>query len=115
MSTAGLDLDRMLDVVWVRSQFPSLGTQIDGQTDTDAGVVMIGDCAMKYDNVARHPLGIAESLLEGATAYKRIRQEASIFLPLYDPEVLVRYPSGIPALLGVEVDSEDLSADLVFR
>jgi len=66
--------------------------------DTDAGVVMIGDCAMKYENVGGHPLGIAESLLEGATAYKRIRQEASIFLSLYGPEVLVRYPSGIPAL-----------------
>jgi glyoxylase-like metal-dependent hydrolase (beta-lactamase superfamily II) len=68
--------------------------------DTDVGVVMIGDCAMKYENLAGHPLGIAESLLEGATAYKRIQQEASIFLPLYDPEVLVRYRSGIPALTG---------------
>lgn len=32
MGAAGLDLDRMLDVAWVRSQFPSLGTQIGGQT-----------------------------------------------------------------------------------
>jgi cysteine desulfurase family protein (TIGR01976 family) len=32
MSTAGLELDRKLDVAWVRSQFPSLGTQIDGET-----------------------------------------------------------------------------------
>ena len=32
MSTVGLDLDRMLDVAWVRSQFPSLGTQFAGQT-----------------------------------------------------------------------------------
>ena len=32
MSTAGLDLDRMLDVAWVRSHFPSLETQVDGQT-----------------------------------------------------------------------------------
>jgi cysteine desulfurase family protein (TIGR01976 family) len=32
MSTAGLDLERVLDVAWVRSQFPSLGMQIDGQT-----------------------------------------------------------------------------------
>jgi selenocysteine lyase/cysteine desulfurase len=31
MSTAGLDLDRMLDAAWVRSQFPSLKTQVDGQ------------------------------------------------------------------------------------
>jgi cysteine desulfurase family protein (TIGR01976 family) len=27
-----MDLDRILDVAWVRSQFPSLGTQIGGQT-----------------------------------------------------------------------------------
>lgn len=32
MSTLGLDLDQMLDVAWVRSQFPSLATQVDGQT-----------------------------------------------------------------------------------
>jgi cysteine desulfurase family protein (TIGR01976 family) len=32
MSTAGLDLERVLDVAWVRSQFPSLEMQIDGQT-----------------------------------------------------------------------------------
>src|SRR6478609_9049035 len=32
MSTAGLDLDRMLDVAWVRSQFPSLEMEVDGQT-----------------------------------------------------------------------------------
>ena len=31
MSTTGLDLDRMLDVPWVRSQFPSLETRIGGQ------------------------------------------------------------------------------------
>lgn len=64
--------------------------------DTDAGVVMIGDCAMKYENLTGPPLGIAESLLEAATTYTRIQREASIFLPLYDPEVLVRYPNGIP-------------------
>lgn len=31
MSTAGLDLDKMLDVAWVRTQFPSLETQVNGQ------------------------------------------------------------------------------------
>ena len=31
MSTVGLNLDRMLDVEWVRSHFPSFQTQIDGQ------------------------------------------------------------------------------------
>lgn len=32
MSTAGLDLGRMLDVAWVRSQFPSLDLEVDGYT-----------------------------------------------------------------------------------
>jgi selenocysteine lyase/cysteine desulfurase len=31
MSATGLDLDRMLNVGWVRSHFPSLETRIDGQ------------------------------------------------------------------------------------
>ena len=30
MSSAGLELDRMLDVTWVRSHFPSLETQVNG-------------------------------------------------------------------------------------
>jgi glyoxylase-like metal-dependent hydrolase (beta-lactamase superfamily II) len=68
--------------------------------DTDAGVVMIGDCAMMYENLVGPPLGIAESLLEAATAYQRIQRESSIFLPLYDPNVLVRYPNGIIASTG---------------
>jgi len=32
MSRTGLDLDEMLDVAWVRSQFPSLEMQVNGQT-----------------------------------------------------------------------------------
>ncbi len=31
MSTAGLDLEKMLDMAWVRSQFPSLEMQVNGQ------------------------------------------------------------------------------------
>ena len=65
--------------------------------ETDAGLVMTGDCAMKYGNIDGHPLGIAESILEGEVAYRRIRREASIFLPLYEPEVLDRYPGGTVA------------------
>jgi len=30
MSAAGLDMDKMLDVAWVRSQFPSLETRVNG-------------------------------------------------------------------------------------
>ena len=59
-----------------------------------AGLVMVGDCAFKYGNLTRHPLGIAESLAECNVAYRRIQQNAAHFIPLYDPDVLVRYPSG---------------------
>jgi hypothetical protein len=31
MSSAGLDGDEMLDVSWVRSQFPSLETRVNGR------------------------------------------------------------------------------------
>ncbi|MGD0732423.1 MAG: hypothetical protein ABR956_14275 [Terracidiphilus sp.] len=74
--------------------------------DTDAGVVMIGDCAMKYENLVGPPLGIAESLSEAATAYQRIKREASMFLPLCDPEVLVHYPNGIPGSAGSRSQAE---------
>ena len=62
---------------------------------TERGAVMIGDCAFKYSNLTGTPLGIAESLAEGDKAYRRIQAEAAEFIPLYDPEVLRKYPSGI--------------------
>ncbi len=64
---------------------------------TERGAVLVGDCAFKYGNLDGHPLGIAESLIEGSKAYARIRREAAHFIPLYDPEVLVRYPGGVVA------------------
>lgn len=63
--------------------------------DTASGPVMISDCAFKFGNVTGPPLGISESLAEGAAAYERIRSQAAHFIPLYDPEVLVRYPGGV--------------------
>jgi hypothetical protein len=62
---------------------------------TDYGTIAVGDCAFKYENLDGHPLGIAESILEGEAAYRRIRKEAQIFLPLYDPAVFERFPSGL--------------------
>lgn len=64
---------------------------------TREGVVAAGDCAFKYQNVEGHPLGIAESLAEGHTAYLRIKRTSDHFIPLYDPEVLTRYPGGVIA------------------
>ena len=59
---------------------------------TTSGIVMAGDCAFKFANVEiPHPLGIAESILEGDVAYRRIREQAAIFLPLYEAESLFTF------------------------
>jgi|SRR5579884_3584602 glyoxylase-like metal-dependent hydrolase (beta-lactamase superfamily II) len=62
---------------------------------TLAGRVVVSDCFFKYGNMERnHPIGISESLAEWHRAYARIRREADLVLPLYDPEVLQRHPGG---------------------
>jgi hypothetical protein len=62
--------------------------------ETAKGTIMAGDCAFKYKNLDGHPLGIAESIIEGEKSYRRIREQAGIFLPLYDPEIQSRFPGG---------------------
>ncbi len=64
------------------------------EAETEAGKVLIGDCAFKYGNLDGPPLGIAESLEEAERAYSRIRASGGTFLPLYDPEVFQRHPGG---------------------
>ncbi len=62
---------------------------------TASGRVAVTDCCFKYGNIERmHPLGIMESLPECMAAYHRIRKEADVVVPLYDPEVLKRFPDG---------------------
>ena len=63
--------------------------------ETPRGVVIASDAFFKYRNIeADHPLGVGESLAECRVAYTRVRKEADIVLPLYDPEVLQRFPDG---------------------
>ena len=63
--------------------------------DTGQGRVAVTDCCFKYENIEKmHPLGIMESLPECMAAYRRLRIEASLVVPLYDPEVLERFPDG---------------------
>jgi glyoxylase-like metal-dependent hydrolase (beta-lactamase superfamily II) len=62
---------------------------------TDKGPVILGDCFFTYDNLEKNiPIGWHENLHEIYTAYARVRREAAIAVPLYDPEVLRRYPGG---------------------
>jgi glyoxylase-like metal-dependent hydrolase (beta-lactamase superfamily II) len=62
---------------------------------TERGTVGWCDAAFKFANVEQHtPLGIAESVLEALRAYGRLRREAQLMVPPYDPELFVRYPRG---------------------
>jgi glyoxylase-like metal-dependent hydrolase (beta-lactamase superfamily II) len=66
------------------------------EVNTASGLVGISDCAFHYSNVEDgRPLGIAESIIEAHTAYKYIREQIKIFIPLYDPLVQERYPNGV--------------------
>jgi hypothetical protein len=66
--------------------------------DTTRGTVVVTDSAFKYGNVEEMiPLGIMESMEECFATYARLRREAAIVVPIYDPEVVERYPGGIIA------------------
>lgn len=63
--------------------------------ETESGPVVISDCFFKYPNIEQNiPLGVQESMEECMRAYERIRREAALTIPLYDPEVLERFPKG---------------------
>jgi glyoxylase-like metal-dependent hydrolase (beta-lactamase superfamily II) len=63
---------------------------------TESGQVVVSDCFFKYGNIEKdYPLGVNESLAETRLAYERIRREADLTVPLYDPEVLERFPDGV--------------------
>lgn len=67
---------------------------------TDKGKVILGDCFFTYANLEKNiPIGWAENMHEIYRAYARIRKEADIAVPLYDPEVLRRFPDGRIAML----------------
>ena len=63
--------------------------------ETERGQVVVSDALFKYGNVEQmQPLGIMESMEECFRTYGRMKREADILLPLYDPEVLARHPQG---------------------
>jgi hypothetical protein len=63
--------------------------------NTAKGRVVATDACFKYGNIEQNrPLGVMESLSECRAAYQRIRADASIVIPLYDPLVLERFPDG---------------------
>src|SRR2546421_8303598 len=62
---------------------------------TAKGKVAVSDCVFKFKNIEEmEPLGIQESLEEFHITCNRIKRDADIFLPLYEPDILQRYPGG---------------------
>lgn len=63
--------------------------------DTAAGEVVATDAAFSYRNVEQNVhLGIGESYAEAMATYARLRREADVVLPLYEPAVADRHPGG---------------------
>jgi hypothetical protein len=62
---------------------------------TASGSVVATDSAFAYRNVEDNVyLGIGESYPEAMATYARLRAEADILLPLYEPAVAQRHPGG---------------------
>lgn len=65
------------------------------KVQTKEGVVIFSDCMFRYEHITENRLlGINENMYEALEAYERIRQEADILVPMYDPRVLERHPNG---------------------
>jgi hypothetical protein len=58
---------------------------------------LVTDNVRKENVTENRPLGINESLAETLAADERIRREADVLVPLYDPGVFRRHPNGIGA------------------
>lgn len=63
--------------------------------DTAAGSVVATDAAFAYRNVEENVyLGVGQSYAESMATYARLRAEADVLVPLFEPEVLERHPGG---------------------
>jgi glyoxylase-like metal-dependent hydrolase (beta-lactamase superfamily II) len=68
------------------------------EIDSTVGTVVVSDTFFTYRNVeADHPIGISENIYEALAAHNRARQVADHIVPLYDPDVFVRYSDGLVA------------------
>ncbi|MDZ8275737.1 hypothetical protein R2Q81_07205 [Microbacterium aquimaris] len=66
------------------------------EVDTQEGVVAISDTYFRMDNVVDDiPIGINENMYEVLDCYRRVRANADVILPLYDPDNFARHPDGV--------------------
>lgn len=63
---------------------------------TTLGRIALTDAVFKYGNYEdKIPLGLSESLEEHYRLYAKLRREADIVVPLYDPTVVERHKGGV--------------------
>lgn len=63
--------------------------------DTPVGVACYSDAFFKFGNVEENiPVGIGRDVDQAYRVYARVRREAQILIPAYDPAVFDRYPGG---------------------
>jgi len=81
-----------IDVFWTGVHHRS---SVAVKVKTSAGTVIFSDCFFRYEHITENRLlGINESMYEALEAYARIREEADILVPMYDPRVLEDNPQG---------------------
>jgi len=63
--------------------------------ETAKGTAIYSDCCFKFRNVEENiPIGYVENIEEAYLSYARIRREAKLLIPAFDPGVFERYPAG---------------------
>jgi glyoxylase-like metal-dependent hydrolase (beta-lactamase superfamily II) len=81
-----------IDVFWTGVHHRS---SVAVKVQTSEGTAVFSDCFFRYEHITeRRLLGINESMYEALEAYERIRREADILLPMYDPRVLEDHEGG---------------------
>lgn len=66
------------------------------EIDTVEGVVAVSDTYFYLENVmSMTPIGISENMYECLQAYERVRRDATVIVPLYDPKNFTRFPGGV--------------------
>jgi glyoxylase-like metal-dependent hydrolase (beta-lactamase superfamily II) len=64
--------------------------------ETSKGVVGTTDAIFKYRNIEENiPLGLSESLEEHYKLFARMKRQAGLVLPLYDPLLIDRHKGGV--------------------
>lgn len=68
------------------------------QVETARGTAIFSDCFFKFRNIEENiPIGAVENIDECYHTYQRIRHLAKLLIPMFDPELFIRYPGGVVA------------------